>query len=209
MIFSAFLLFTFFAQKKTKSLSFEAQFNKEKMNEFVKIVRNSAARSFTGEKFIFEKTDRTQNFGIAIRFRNKTTDRGCLALYTGIPVKNFKEAIQFCTQEALNDPRYPKITEQEFENLIINISIFEKWNSALSALDFTPGSDSLILEEANGNRTLLQASLAIEHSYSKEEFLQRLSLKAGLGADGWKNNSLKFYKAKTISYTAEPAGFKH
>jgi AMMECR1 domain-containing protein len=60
---------------------------------------------------------------------------------------------------------------------------------------------SLILEDSDGEKTLLQATIALERNYTREEFLARLSNKAGLGLDGWKNNALHFYRAPTVTYT--------
>ena len=62
-------------------------------------------------------------------------------------------------------------------------------------------SYSLILEESNGEKTLLQAAIALERNYNHKDFLSRLSNKAGLGFEGWKTDGIKFYKAKTLTYT--------
>ena len=67
------------------------------------------------------------------------------------------------------------------------------------AFDFCPGQDSLLLEFAE-NRTLLQGAVAMERNYSREDFLTRLSLKAGLGPYGWKKKDCVLYKAQSLSY---------
>ena len=46
--------------------------------------------------------------------------------------------------------------------------------------------------------TLLQAPVASERGYGREEFLARLSNKAGLGEGDWKGRGLRFLRAATI-----------
>ena len=142
-----------------------------------------------------------ETYGIAVRFRNKDEDRGCLSLYEGIAEKDILQAVSFCTQEALTDPRYTEIRPEERAELFTNISVFGTWEEMNSPLDFVPGLHSLIVEDESGEKTLLQASIALERNYSREDFLARLSNKAGLGFDGWKKNALHFYRAQTITYT--------
>lgn len=142
-----------------------------------------------------------KNYGIAVRFRNAEEDRGCLSLYEGVKEEDLEKAVQFCTKEALVDPRYSYIRPEELADLYTNISIFGKWEEISGPFDFEPGLHSLILEDEKGEKTLLQASIALERNYTREDFLARLSNKAGLGFDGWKKNALHFYRAQTITYT--------
>ena len=147
--------------------------------------------------------------GIAVRYRSAGSDRGCLALYSGLDFSagDAEAAARYASAEAARDPRYRWIVPEELDGLFINISLFGRWEPMASCLDFVPGLDSLLLvnqqaENAAARETLLQASLALERGYTREEFLRRLSVKAGLGADGYKDSSLRFYKAATLSYTA-------
>jgi len=137
--------------------------------------------------------------GVAVRFKTAETDRGCLSLYGGMT--EMTDAVSYCAQEAQHDPRYTNISAGE--TLFINISLFGPWQQMSSPLDFTPGQDSVLMEDvATGERTLLQGAIALEHNYSREAFLSRLSHKAGLGFDGWKNEGIRFWKAPTLTNTA-------
>ena len=154
--------------------------------------------------------DDKRSRGIAVRYRNAEKDRGCLALYFGLDFTrdDAAAAAAYCSAGAARDPRYPYIRSEELDGLFINISVFGAWEPMADWDDFIPGLDSLLLvnpeAELPGHReTLLQASLALERGDTKEAFLRRLSLKAGLGADGYRAPPLRFYKAKTLSYTAK------
>lgn len=148
--------------------------------------------------------------GIAVRYRNVNNDRGCLALYSG--VEDFEKAAEYCSLLAAKDPRYAYISDDEVDSLFINISLFSNWEEMSFYDDFIPGLDSIILvnpaaSSPDKRETLLQASLASERGYSKEDFLKRLCLKAGLAPNAYLEQDFLFYKSKTISYTAKAAAY--
>lgn len=180
------------------------KFSAERMQALCALADRAAEDFFAGQDFAaplqnLQRAEKT--YGIAVRFRNAEEDRGCLSLYEGVAEEDFEQAVQFCTKEALVDPRYSYIRPEELADLYTNISIFGKWEEIESPLDFEPGLHSLILEDEKGEKTLLQAAIALERNYNREDFLVRLSNKAGLGFDGWKKNALHFYRAQTITYT--------
>lgn len=138
--------------------------------------------------------------GIAVRFKNAFTDRGCLSLYRGVQNKNIFDAVKYCAAMAGKDPRYPFIEKKELKELTVNICIFDTWEQMTDPMDFVPGFHSLLLKDEQGETTLLQSSIAWERDYTREQFLSRLSNKAGLGHDGWKEPALTFYKSATLSF---------
>lgn len=177
--------------------------DKDKLETMVELAKKTMREFFEGKDFRAPNqnilTDK-ETFGIAVRFRNFEEDRGCLSLYTGIVYEDIPEAVQYCAKEALIDPRYKNIQPEEESSLITNISVFADWQEMRSCFDFTPGVHSLLMEEPDGEKTLLQAAIALERNYNRKEFLARLSNKAGLGFDGWKKEGIRFYKADTITY---------
>ncbi len=187
-----------------KKNNFFELFDVKKQKELCELAKKSMNKFFEGTRFaapLQNTSGNIRNFGVAVRFRNNDVDRGCLSLYEGISQEDIPLAIEYCAQEALTDPRYENITPAEQADLFTNISIFDRWEKMDSCFDYTPGKDSLILQTPDGEKTLLQAAIALEHEYSKEIFLGRLSNKAGLGLNGWKEADLIFYKADTITFT--------
>lgn len=135
--------------------------------------------------------------GLAVRFLSRGIDRGCLAIWRGIG--DFEAAVSWCTAGALSDPRYPPIKRDELDELELEISLFGSWHAMDGPRDFRPGIDSLLLEGSRG-ATLLQASLVRDRQLDDISFLETLSVKAGLGPDGWKDDSVQFYRAVTRIY---------
>lgn len=199
---SAAEIITVWQNKKLAEL--KKDFPSSKMHTLCVTAREAANQFFAGADFpapLQNTKCPEQTYGVAVRFRNAEEDRGCLSLYEGVNEADLEQAVKFCAKEALVDPRYTHIRPEELADLYINISIFGMWEEMASCYDFMPGQHSLILEDEAGEKTLLQATIALERNYTREEFLTRLSNKAGLGLDGWKNNALHFYRARTITYT--------
>ena len=190
--------------KDEKFSEFETHFDRKKLEDFADLALNSLTEVWNGAKFEMPLQNNLTNgsFGLAERFINSGIDRGCLSLYRGISVNDFEKAIKFCAQEASHDPRYPPILSSKAENLSVNISIFSDWEEISSPLDFIPGFHSLIIEDESGEKTLLQSAIALERNYPREQFLSRLTKKAGLGEDAWKSEKLRFFRADTICFTS-------
>ena len=183
---------------------FKKAFPPARMQTLCATAREAANQFFAGADFPPPQQNSKcpeETYGVAVRFRNAEEDRGCLSLYRGVSEADLEMAVQFCAKEALVDPRYVPVRPEELADLYTNISVFAMWEEMSSCYDFVPGVHSLILEDSDGEKTLLQATIALERNYTREEFLARLSNKAGLGLDGWKNNALHFYRAPTVTYT--------
>jgi len=90
---------------------------------------------------------------------------------------------------AFEDPRFPSLTDEEMENLMIHISVlshpepmtFTSEEDLLSQIK--PGVDGLILEAGYHKGTFLPS--VWENVEDKEEFWRELKIKAGLPPDFW------------------------
>ena len=193
-----------FCWQNKKLAEFKREFSPSRMQSLCAAAREAANQFFEGADFPLPQQNTKcpeETYGVAVRFRNAEEDRGCLSLYEGVCEADFEQAVKYCAKEALVDPRYIPVSSEELADLYTNISVFGMWEQMSSCYDFVPGLHSLILEDETGEKTLLQAAIALERNYTREEFLSRLSNKAGLGLDGWKKNALHFYRAQTITYT--------
>ncbi len=102
---------------------------------------------------------------------------------------------------AFRDPRFPPVSDREFDQLDYHISIlspskpleFESENDLLKKL--RPGIDGLILEKRGQRGTFLPS--VWESLPSPRQFLAQLKVKAGLPADYWSDS------IKVERYTVE------
>jgi len=92
-------------------------------------------------------------------------------------------------QAAIGDPRFPKLTWEEFNFISIEISILSEPFPMKSYDDIVLGKHGLILTES-GRRGLLLPQVPVEHGMSKEEYLSALCEKTGFHPNLWKEKLL-------------------
>jgi uncharacterized protein (TIGR00296 family) len=115
---------------------------------------------------------------------------------------------------AIEDPRFPSVTLQEMDNIVIELSILTP--PELVKAD-TPdeyinqivvGRDGLIAEKG-WRRGLLLPQVPVDHdrNWDVETFLSHTCMKAGLHAGAWRETSTKIYAFKAILFEEkEPKG---
>jgi AmmeMemoRadiSam system protein A len=99
---------------------------------------------------------------------------------------------------ALEDPRFPPVTEAELESLQLEISVLSPMFE-IAPEDVVVGRHGLMVSYA-GQRGLLLPQVAPEWGWDRETFLAQTCRKAGLRADEWKHG------AKLAAFTAEVFG---
>jgi uncharacterized protein (TIGR00296 family) len=136
--------------------------------------------------------------------------RGCIGI--PLPVMSLKEAITEGAKSATRDPRFPPLSENELENIIIEVTILTKPElikvnepkEYLSEIEI--GRDGLIVEQ-DIFKGLLLPQVPIEQNWDKEEFLSHTCMKAGLMSDAWFDEKTKISKFSGQIFTElEPRG---
>ena len=114
--------------------------------------------------------------------------RGCIGyIISDMPLhKTIEDAAR---QAAIGDPRFPKLTKEEFPKIEIEISILSEPFPMESYDDIIVGTHGLILTE-QGMRGLLLPQVPIEHNMNKEEYLSALCNKSGFHHSLWKERTL-------------------
>jgi len=123
--------------------------------------------------------------------------RGCIGI--PLPVMSLKDAIIEGAQSATRDPRFPPLREDEFDKIIIEVTILTKPEiikvddpkDYLSNVEI--GRDGLIVEQGF-YKGLLLPQVPVEQGWDKEEFLSHACMKAGLLPDAWFDKSTKISK---------------
>ncbi len=108
---------------------------------------------------------------------------------------------------AIEDPRFPSVTLEEMDNIVIELSILTppkliEINDPKEYLDkIVIGRDGLIVEKGM-RRGLLLPQVPIEHSrnWSVTQFLCNTAQKAWLEEDAWKDKSTKIYTFQAILF---------
>lgn len=123
--------------------------------------------------------------------------RGCIGF--PLPVMPLKDAIIESAKSATQDPRFPKLEEDEINNIVIEVTILTK----PELIDVSQpkeyikhieiGRDGLIVEQGF-YKGLLLPQVPVEQNWNKEEFLSHTCMKAGLLPDAWFEKNTKIYK---------------
>lgn len=130
--------------------------------------------------------------------------RGCIgSLEAHRPL--IMDVAENAVASAFGDSRFPMVTKAEFPEIRISISVLTKPEplpvkgpeELLEKL--VPERHGLILEKGIHRATFLPA--VWKEIPKKEEFLQHLSLKAGLFQDGWKDPDVTFKVYEAIEFS--------
>ncbi len=123
--------------------------------------------------------------------------RGCIGI--PLPTMSLKQAIEEGAKSATHDPRFPPLSKDELENIIIEVTILTKpeiinVSEPKEYLDkIEIGRDGLIVEQGIF-KGLLLPQVPIEQGWAKDEFLSNTCMKAGLMPDAWFNKTTKISK---------------
>jgi AmmeMemoRadiSam system protein B/AmmeMemoRadiSam system protein A len=124
--------------------------------------------------------------------------RGCIGYLEGIKPL-YRAVIENAKNAALGDPRFPDVTPGETESIRIEVSVLTKPEN----LEFA-GPDDLLAKLVCGRDGLILAAKGRQSTFlpqvwdqipGKKEFLEHLSMKAGLEKNAWKQAAFKRYFA--------------
>ncbi len=127
--------------------------------------------------------------------------RGCIGSLE-LHQELWKDVVENSVHAGFHDYRFNPVSENELDKIRIEISvlsvpkklIFKNSDELLKKIDNKMG---LILKKKGASSTFLPK--VWEQIPSKENFLEQLSLKAGLSSDAWKNKcEIWFYRVESV-----------
>ncbi|KAF5415955.1 MAG: hypothetical protein C5S38_03360 [Candidatus Methanophagaceae archaeon] len=126
--------------------------------------------------------------GVFVTLNKYGTLRGCIGY--PYPVFKLKDAIiDAAISAAVNDPRFPAVTEEELTDITIELTVLTvplvlKEQPKELPKHIEIGKHGLIVKKGV-YQGLLLPQVATEHNWSSEEFLCESCWKAGLPQDAW------------------------
>jgi AmmeMemoRadiSam system protein A len=121
--------------------------------------------------------------------------RGCIGFITS-EQPLFDTICEVAKHAAIQDPRFPPLTPQEFNSIEIEISVLSPMKKISDYSEIKIGQHGLLVEEGY-HRGLLLPQVATENNYTVNQFLTSICMKAGLSPDLWqrKKINLKVFTA--------------
>lgn len=173
----------------------------EKYKELLKIARNAIESKFyDGEVYvneeIKEKFSKKQSCFVTLTEDNML--RGCIgSLYANQEL--WKDVVDNAIHSAFHDYRFSGLQENELDKIKIEISVLsipKKLGIGEKVFNKIDNKMGIILEKAGRSSTFLPQ--VWEQISDKKEFLEQLSLKAGLNKDAWKTAKISFYRVDKV-----------
>ena len=179
----------------------------------IRLSRASISSYFTDETIDKSKTSKFKTKqGVFVTLTIEGKLRGCIGFPE--PVLPLQDAIiQSGRAAAFEDPRFEPLTEDEFKEVTIEISILTvpeeiKVNDPKDyPKNILIGRDGLIIRSSSGSGLLLP-QVFTEYTATPQKALEMTCQKAGLAIDFWKNNPCKIFKFQTEIFKEETPGGK-
>ncbi len=130
-------------------------------------------------------------YGAFVTLNKNNQLRGCIGIMVG--TKPIADTIRdMAKSAAFNDNRFMPVTKEELDNIQIEITILSPLKST-TIDEIEVGRDGLLLEY-KGFYGVLLPQVAVNHNWSKEEFLDNLCIKAGLNKNTWREKNITLYR---------------
>lgn len=122
--------------------------------------------------------------------------RGCIGnILPTMPLA--QSVIMNARSAATHDPRFPPVRPEELPGLHLEVTVLSPLEEISSVNSVKIGVHGLYLEK-DGRSSVFLPQVPVEQGWGLETYLQQLSRKAGLPADGWKGAKLSTFTAEII-----------
>ncbi|MEF8874987.1 MAG: AmmeMemoRadiSam system protein A [Candidatus Thermoplasmatota archaeon] len=172
-----------------------------------KAVESAVKKEPMPEMDIPEKFEKEMGAFVTINRYPSEDLRGCI----GYPEPRFKlkKAIRDGAKNAaMQDPRFPPLTEDELDSIVIEVSLL----TPPEELDFdspeelpkkiTCGKHGLIASKG-GRRGLLLPQVPVDQGWDEEQFLDHTCRKAGLRPSDWRKGNCSFEIFEGVIFAEE------
>ncbi|MDP7180208.1 MAG: TIGR00296 family protein [Candidatus Woesearchaeota archaeon] len=177
-------------------------FTLEQGKELIKLARDSIEGFFSSKNPVVGDNIKklfSDKMGVFVTLNLGGELRGCIGIVE--PTKTLYDGIISAARSAaFSDPRFPKLSIEEFAKLAIEVSILTrpKLMEVRNPLDLVNnvhvGKDGLMIV-GTFHQGLLLPQVAVEHHWDATMFLDQTCVKAGLPAGTWKDfNACRVYK---------------
>ena len=169
------------------------ELSREQKNILLKLARESIESNlFNKKKTLKINFDENPVFksksGVFVTLTIASQLRGCIGYITAT-TPLFQTIQDAAASAAFNDPRFNPLTEKEYDQIELEISVLSEPFQMKSYDEIEVGKHGLILEEA-GRRGLLLPQVPIEHRLNREQFLDAICRKAGVSPNLWRGRKL-------------------
>jgi hypothetical protein len=132
-----------------------------------------------------------KNTGAFVTLKKHGQLRGCIG-FIEARKPSYETVRDMAQAAAFSDPRFSPVTQKEFEDLKIEISILTPLKKISDINEIEVGKHGLYIIKGF-NSGLLLPQVATEYSWDRVTFLKETCRKAGLPFDAWKDKDAKIF----------------
>lgn len=133
----------------------------------------------------------TQELGAFVTLKKNGALRGCIGNVVGQgPL--YLTIARMARAAAFEDPRFPQVSETEFADLSVEISIMGPITLCPDTNRIEIGTHGLIMQHGSHSGLLLP-QVAEEWNWDRKTFLEQACIKAGLKPNMWEHPDTKIY----------------
>ena len=169
-----------------KRVGVDLQFSESERELLRKVAKNSIEQRLLGkaeeqleipEKFL-------EPMGAFVCLKTKGELKGCIGYVKAVlPLVDTIKHV--AVQAAFHDPRFMPLTQKEWKDTEIEISVLTPMKKIDSIEEIEVGVHGLYIEKG-GHSGLLLPQVAVENNWDRIKFLEYTCFKAGLPPDAWK-----------------------
>lgn len=190
-----------FTQQDIKKLSKEHQLTDYEKKALVTVARNTISNEFLGNQkksdlylspMISQGVEQATGAFVTLNTNNQQL-RGCIGkIFSSDPL--YKTVIEMARAAAFKDHRFPPLKPQELAEITIDVSVLTTPEKIASFEEIQLGKHGIILNNFDKDGIMKATALflpcvAPNNHWSLRTMLEQLSIKAGIGKDGWTNNT--------------------
>lgn len=173
--------------------------DEDKRTELIEISRMSIKNEWSEDEVLCPKDNPFSKIkrGIFVTLKKNGDLRGCMGTIQphGDVVT---EVVNLSKTAAFKDPRFPPLRQDEYNDLDIEISILSPLEKIENPTDFILGEDGIVLEYKGRTGVLLPQVVENDEEWTRQKFLDIVSLKAGLGINGWNRYPVEIKKFRCV-----------
>jgi len=140
-------------------------------------------------------------YGAFVTLKKEGVLRGCIGRFVSTEPL-YKVVQASAVSSAFEDPRFPALTEKEYPEIEIEITVLGPMKMIKDISEIIPGKHGIYIKRDFRAGTMLP-QVATENNWTVEEFLGYTSRdKAGIGWDGWKTAEIYIYEGLVLTEKA-------
>lgn len=174
---------------------------KEEKKYLLQLARRSITNFLKNRRMLEEEVENPklrQKQGAFVTLKVNGQLRGCIGY--PLPYKPlYQTIIEMAVAAATEDYRFPPLTEDELQDLVVEISVLTLPRKVKKPEEVVVGQHGIIISKGF-NRGLLLPQVPLEYGWNLETYLNHGCLKAGLPADEWKRGvNIEVFEAQVFS----------